>query len=184
MAETTPGFEDVHATLAEWAGLEISEAVRQRIDKAVLDGQRIGGSYRKEFWRLAIDPESVPLTNEQEQLVEGLFDCLAHGWVSKAGPGMQHGVWDHFKGGLYLSLGIATDAERDCWQVEYLSLYHATRHHRRVGSWNEVVKWPDGRYRSRFIYRGPTLEADPPSFRVPPSEKLRAHLVKARFGLA
>ena len=179
----TPAFEDVYATLAQLAGLEISEAVRSRIDKAAFDGLRIGGSFHKEFWRLVIDPDSVALTYEQELLVEGLFDCLAHDWVSAAGPNMQHGIWDHFKGGLYMSVGTAIDAERDCCQVEYISLYHATRHHRRAASWNEVVKWPDGRYRSRFVYRGSTLEADPPSFRVPPSEKLLAHLTRARLGL-
>lgn len=181
---TTPSISDVYETLAELAGLEYHpEAVEVRalLDQAFIDAQRLGGKALKEFGRLR-DTRMPALTPEQEQLVEGLFDCKANGWVSNAGPFMRHGVWDHFKGGLYMSTGGGQDAESGFWQVRYISLYHGTEHHRRAVSWNEVVKWPDGRYRSRFIYRGLAV-CEAPSFRVAAPEKLRAHLVKAQFGV-
>ena len=42
-----------------------------------------------------------------------------------------------------------------------------TDHTRFVREWCEVVQWPDGKYRSRFVYRGPDLTTPAPQFKVP-----------------
>lgn len=87
--------------------------------------------------------------------------------LSYAGPDMRHGIYDHFKGGVYVSLDATPWAGEDNWHVvRYLSINYGTPHTRFAHEWNEVVQWPDGAYRSRFIYRGPDLRTPPPSFKV------------------
>lgn len=77
------------------------------------------------------------------------------------------GVWDHFKGGIYLVERTARSADTDEPVVVYLSLVHGTWHVRRLDQWFEIVTWPDGRARGRFVYRGPTAETPEPVFKVP-----------------
>jgi len=51
--------------------------------------------------------------------------------------------------------------------MEYTSMTYGTPHSRLISQWCEVVKWPDGKYRSRFVYRGPDLHTPEPSYKVP-----------------
>lgn len=78
------------------------------------------------------------------------------------------GVFDHFKGGVYLVERLARSADTGEPIVVYLSLHHGTWHTRRLSQWNEVVPWPDGVERARFVYRGPDAEVPEPSFKVTP----------------
>jgi hypothetical protein len=103
-------------------------------------------------------------TTDEANLIEGLLETLHFGWVSKAGPDMKHGIWDHFKGGIYLSEGLGLSADTGELEVEYVSLLHGTRHHRRCSQWNEIVLWPDDKYRSRFVLR---QRQEAPPFKVP-----------------
>jgi hypothetical protein len=178
----TKGYPDVYATLAELALLPSAEGpIRRAIDEAVREGARLG-NYFKEF-RLAFS-DRPPLTTDDERLVVGLMVCLAQNSVSSAGSDMKHGVWDHFKGGVYMSTGLGRNAETDALEVEYISLLHGTKHHRRCTMWNEVVEWPDGKYRSRFMYRGVDLaHSDPPSFKVPTPEKTRQLVARTLMGV-
>ncbi len=116
---------------------------------------------------------SVALSSDEVREIEELIAC----WigeskgacmVSRAGPDMRHGIYDHFKGGLYRSEGIWRWASGDGEDVvSYWSVYHQTPHARFAWQWNEIVRWPDGRWRSRFVYRGPDLSTPEPSFKVP-----------------
>lgn len=101
-------------------------------------------------------------------LVQNLCSAYLSGWVSMAGFGMTHGIWDHFKGGVYLSQSVVRFAATGEPLVVYVSLGNGTMHGRLARDWNEVVKWPDGKYRSRFIHRGPDLSISAPDFKVTP----------------
>ncbi len=84
------------------------------------------------------------------------------------------GIFDHFKGGVYLVTGYSTWASGNGERiVEYLSMTNAQKFTRLGSQWCEVVEWPDKRYRSRFVYRGPDLIAPEPTFKVPSPELLR-----------
>lgn len=88
--------------------------------------------------------------------------------LSHTGLTMSHGIWDHFKGGVYLSQRVGVFASgNDEPMIEYLSMVFGTTHFRLCWEWNEVVMWPDGKYRSRFVYRGKDLREPPPPFKAP-----------------
>jgi len=82
---------------------------------------------------------------------------------------MKFGIYDHYKGGVYLACGISTWESGSCREpvVEYTSMTFGTRHARLLTQWNEMVTWPDGEKRSRFVYRGADLTTPEPSFKVP-----------------
>lgn len=173
----TVGVPDVDLKLAElfwgWGGSLIP--LEQRNVVALIaaevartpenDGTSFVGRFLKK--RLKVN-DKLPLLDVQDaDIVEGLLKCLHHGWRSEAGWDMKHGIWDHFKGGIYRSERVERCADTDEPRVSYLSMLFGTPHSRRAIQWNEVVQWPDGKYRSRFIYRGPDLRTPPPSFKVP-----------------
>lgn len=171
----TEGIPNVYAKLQEILGVPVNLATVLEFTYVSPEGRR---SLAEGFLR-RLSPEGLTATVDQADLIHGLLEAVICGWVSEAGPGMRHGVWDHFKGGLYCSLGVGRHAETDAMEVEYLSLFHATKHHRRCEQWNEVVQWPDGKYRSRFVYRGADLEScDPPAFKTTLSDKLRSHVAR------
>ena len=87
----------------------------------------------------------------QDNIVQGLLEALKTNQMSDAGPSMQHGLWEHFKGGRYLSVNTARWAEDGATLVVYWALANGTLHARRADEWNELTMWPDGKYRSRFI---------------------------------
>lgn len=87
--------------------------------------------------------------------------------VSCAGPTMPHGIWDHFKGGIYLTQGFGAWASGNGeGVVAYISMSNGKAFYRLATQWNEIVRWPDGQLRSRFIYRGPDLSTPAPTFKV------------------
>lgn len=97
---------------------------------------------------------------------EGLLECLANGWQTPEPPPL--GVYDHFKGGIYLAQGYSSWASGNGEPVvEYVSLLHGTKHIRLVSQWCEVVLWPDSKYRSRFVRRGDSLNWPEPAFKTP-----------------
>jgi len=78
------------------------------------------------------------------------------------------GIWDHFKGGVYKVTGFSSWASGNGEKVVgYTSMLFGTDHTRLVNQWCEVVEWPDGKYRSRFVYRGADLKVTAPSWKVP-----------------
>lgn len=162
----TPGIENVYDKIQDLVGRPVYPL---DID-AIVNGVKPWGSEAEntsllqQFLRLQLLPT---LESADAALLQALLEALHYGWVSKAGPDMLHGCWDHFKGGVYLSEKVVNWVEDGEPLVIYLSLLHGTYHARRCAEWNEVVAWPDGRYRSRFVYRGKTLAVDPPSFKVP-----------------
>lgn len=82
-------------------------------------------------------------------------------------PGILFGIYDHFKGGVYLLDGISYNVDSDKLSVEYVSAFNATKRFNRLAEkWAEIVCWPDGHYRSRYVYRGQDLDTPPPPFKV------------------
>jgi hypothetical protein len=77
------------------------------------------------------------------------------------------GVYDHFKGGVYLAERLERDADTGRTRVSYRSLLFGSFHSRRLEEWNEEVLWPDGCMRPRFAYRGPGLAGKEPTYKVP-----------------
>lgn len=111
------------------------------------------------------------LKKKEALLVQGLIECLnSYGspelWTNP--ENIRLGVYDHFKGGVYKVRGFSSweSGEREL-VVEYDSLIFGTPHSRFAWQWCEVVQWPDGKYRSRWVHRGADLHTPAPSFKVP-----------------
>jgi hypothetical protein len=69
----------------------------------------------------------------------------------------QAGVYRHYKGNLYLALGLAREDETDETVVVYTRLYPREglpMSTRRLAVWNETVLTAEGPV-SRFAYVGP-----------------------------
>lgn len=96
-----------------------------------------------------------------------LFECLRNGWYI-APEKLPRGVYDHFKGGVYRLERFSSWASGRGEQVcGYLSMLFGTDHTRYAWEWCDIVEWPDGKYRPRFVYRGPDLRTAEPAFKVP-----------------
>lgn len=69
---------------------------------------------------------------------------------------IKAGIWEHYKGGLYLVLGIAAHSETDEQMVVYVSLSKRPGPRLRVRPlrmWEDTVLTEDGE-RQRYIYKG------------------------------
>jgi hypothetical protein len=63
-------------------------------------------------------------------------------------------VYDHYKGGRYLVLSVADDSTNNRAGnrvVVYVSLTYGTIKCRDLVEFIELVEWPDGQKRSRFV---------------------------------
>jgi hypothetical protein len=85
--------------------------------------------------------------------------------AGEIGAGIRMTLHDHFKGGIYLATQLATSTDTGEAMVVYCSVIYGTWHVRRSDEWNEVVWWPDGKMRSRFVAR--KRPEQPPAFKVP-----------------
>lgn len=110
------------------------------------------------------------LTIGQADLADGLLECLnPYQSYEPFTPedNIRRGVYDHFKGGVYKAKGFSMWASGNGEQVvEYTSLLYGTDHTRLGSEWCNVVQWPDNKYRSRFVYRGPDLKTPAPAYKV------------------
>lgn len=156
----TDGIPDVISKLHEIGGYLDPQDISTLASRPEANGESFVGRYLRQT--------GVVPSIDQADMIEGLLRALHFGWVSQAGPHMKHGIWDHFKGGIYFSDSLGLNADTGELEVEYISCRHGTRHHRRCSQWNEVVRWPDGEYRSRFVCRD--LDKPTPSFKVTPAE--------------
>ena len=104
-------------------------------------------------------------------LTQGLLECLAPGgtYIHPKALFGYPGIYDHFKGGVYLLTGFNTWVSRSAEEpaVEYLSMVNGRKFSREVSEWCEVVQWPDHMFRQRWVYRGPDLGTVAPPFKVP-----------------
>lgn len=74
-------------------------------------------------------------------------------------PYLVSGVYDHYKGGKYLALGVAEQTETGERLVIYVALTGAglpgpRLRARPLSMWNEFVEWPDGFSKPRFWFCG------------------------------
>ena len=75
-------------------------------------------------------------------------------------PLMAGTVWRHYKGGRYLVIALAeTHHHHGDIDVVYVSLKYGTyctrpmtRDSRNEDSWDDLVQWPDGVQRCRFVH--------------------------------
>jgi len=119
------------------------------------------GSFEERF----AEARGFPISDEVERKeVYGLLLCLHLGWWTK--DVQIGGYYDHYKGGYYfvekLILDTATKQDKFVYQSVYTKKWFGRAPH----EWREIVEWPDGVLRSRFIQRG-FFEADlEPPFKV------------------
>jgi hypothetical protein len=193
---STPGIRDTHKRLAShFYCIHESEVTReQRHDtklvtfSCVTEPETVNESFSDRFVKAMGDrPISEPAATEVQGLLEMLRFSVeksgesitvldpsrTYSWVTEVGPDIPMGIYDHFKGGVYLATGVAHWASGDMeYTVEYVSLLgpHAGKKCNRFAwQWAEVVQWPDGKYRSRFVYRGRGENVPPPPWKVTPA---------------
>lgn len=81
-------------------------------------------------------------------------------WTSNEPKDFRSGIYDHFKGGVYKAMKVALFVDNDRWFVDYISMTNEKDFGRFLDDWCSLVVWPDGRIRSRFVYRGQDLSAN------------------------
>lgn len=177
----TPGIRDVHLRLAsvffQVPESEVPLDQRKQAKKLCFEiaslPQTGQDTFLSRFLKASRQAQGH-LTDAQAEEVQGLLETLhvmisqpRAGWISESGPVMHLGIYDHFKGGVYLADLVVRWAEDGDCAVVYVSMLFGTWHARRCSEWAEVVKWPDGKYRSRFVFRGVDLKVAEPSFKVP-----------------
>jgi hypothetical protein len=125
----------------------------------------------KVFLRLASDKfgaDYSPPNGNDADTIQGLMDAVATTFAISPSDSqtIYLGIYDHFKGGVYKANKVSRFANDEMY-VDYTSLTYGTDHGRFLWEWAEVVKWKDGKYRSRFVFRGPDLRTPEPAFKVP-----------------
>jgi len=102
-------------------------------------------------WETFVPPP--PVKNEEE--IRLLLICCAEGWAhSLRSQQVVAGVYDHFKGGVYfVMLPLHTWTGDEGRQVVLYTNLKSEMFARHVDVWTELVKWPDGKYRPRFLLR-------------------------------
>lgn len=180
---STPGFDPHHTLWHLFHGddyltskLPLTAQQRESIQHivGVITENRMhpdGSSLLGRFLKLMAEKTGKSLTTEHADLADGLLTCLnpyQAGEPFATPETIRLGISDHFKGGVYKVRGFSMWASGNGEKVvEYTSLLHGTDHTRLATQWCEVVKWPDGKYRSRFVYRGPDLKTPAPAYKVP-----------------
>lgn len=67
-------------------------------------------------------------------------------------PSFRSGVYRHCKGGLYKAQGLALEESSLSPVVIYTHLGETLTWTRPLESWQQIVSWPDGTYRPRFVW--------------------------------
>jgi hypothetical protein len=123
------------------------------------------------FKAMMLEKNGTSLGTSDEALVQGLLYALDayKPYSSWTNPENIHlGIYDHFKGGIYDVHGFSGwSSGHGELVVEYQSMLFATKHTRFASEWCECVQWPDGEYRSRYVYRSKDLTVPAPAFKVP-----------------
>ena len=93
--------------------------------------------------------------NPQQAIeVEELLQCIWRGEFKEA-FNVKSGPYIHFKGTTYLCFGIGTLIQGP---KEEVAVVYSNKEGevwiRPLDEWVEVVKWPDGKYRPRFMKEG------------------------------
>lgn len=165
-------FAEVFARIAFILTGQVGEDVADTAQKFVGNLLRTPDVDIAAKWREQYPEQVAEISAEQDTELRALvwawytYSRREPGY-NPAGPGMTHGVYDHFKGGVYLSTDVWEWASGKCEPVvSYISLVYGRKFTRLAHEWQSIVRWPDGQYRSRFVYRGPDLNTPEPSFKV------------------
>lgn len=79
-------------------------------------------------------------------------------------PHFRPGLYRHKKGGLYQALGLAVEESTLKPVVIYVHVdgedVSDTMWTRPLASWNEIVEWPDGSHKQRFIWANDGRDED------------------------
>jgi hypothetical protein len=152
----TPCIPNPYAALASYAlggpSVGASQEEIQEAEKFALSLQGKDPPLLEKF--LALYPPQSPMrktTVERSEEAEGLLMCIWRGDLKgvlnpKAGP------YTHFKGETYLCYGEAKLLQGPKEEVAVVySNKKGDTFVRPLREWVEIVKWPDGRYRPRFV---------------------------------
>jgi len=67
---------------------------------------------------------------------------------------MKNGIYRHYKGDLYMVLGVGRQSTNGPTEGEKVVIYFSIKRQqfcvREIGQFREKVKWPDGKMRPRF----------------------------------
>jgi hypothetical protein len=78
-------------------------------------------------------------------------------------PPFRHGLYQHKKGGLYHALGLAIEEATLKPVVVYVHVDDSASGvmwTRPLESWDEIVEWPDGSKKQRFVWVSSTESDD------------------------
>lgn len=92
---------------------------------------------------------NVPQGNIEE--IRDLLYCILRKDLTLVGPQFQHGTYQHFKGGRHVTLVRAKAAGTGTWSIVHMSLLDGVVYVRDEADFSAVIRWADGKYRSRFI---------------------------------
>jgi hypothetical protein len=91
-----------------------------------------------------------PPPKEALPALRDLLHCIYRGDVTGI-ENFKHGLYTHYKGGKYRTILTAMDSETEKPTVVYVSLSSGEFWVRPLEMFAEIVIWPDGKYRSRFV---------------------------------
>lgn len=149
MAETK-GITNIHRRMAALA-LGKNEALVTDSDERYTKTAvwQTGYADEPDLEALLAHFKEVPAQNLAE--LRELLYCILRKDLTEVGAHFQHGVYRHFKGGLYRTLMTVKDAGTKANLIVYSSLKDGTLWAREDTNFGEVVLWPDAKYRSRFV---------------------------------
>ena len=100
------------------------------------------------------DPMRKVLTIQIER-AEGVLLCLWRGDYQAAFD-IQPGPYIHFKGGEYLVFkeALLLEGPKERMAIVYYEPPNGRAFVRTIREWVDIVKWPDGLYRPRFMKKG------------------------------
>lgn len=152
----TPFIANPCAVLAAYSlGRPICEVSLEEIDdakKKALSLQSVDPPLLQKF--LVLYPPQDPLrkvTVDQDEEAEGLLRCIWRGDYERS-LAPKIGPYIHFKGSVYLCYGEAKLLQGPKEEVAMIySNKEGEMFVRPLQEWIEIVKWPNGLYRPRFI---------------------------------
>jgi hypothetical protein len=105
--------------------------------------------------KLEIDPKEAKkaLTKARFQEIHDLIDALVRDHITAPNGNFPMGVYKHFKGPTYTFLMEAMHTETEERMLVYVSHETGKTCVRPIRMFSEVVRWPDGKYRSRWVLK-------------------------------
>lgn len=151
----TPCISNPYTVLAGYAlggpAIGVSQEEAKEAEKFALSLRNEDPPLLEKF--LALYPPRDPRTIvERAEEAEGLLQCIWRGDYEGVFHPQKRGLYTHFKGGTYLCHGEAKLLQGP--KEEIAVVYSSSGEDlyvRPLREWVAIVKWPDGKYRPRFV---------------------------------